>query len=468
MRNHFRVVPVVFALVVLVSNFARADAESAQKLLQEKGLKKSKPYFLLEKELELTKMLRNATALRKKVFDAQKKAEAAEQQLAGKKRLIVTYLQQRRELRVQLDRTRSFDAYTKIVSALNELADRIALMEQSDDLEKAAKAARAAVSQATGDYSEHLLKAEKRLNSIKERYADLAADPKVREAIAEVNKVEGTEHKLGPGRTFLGSGKRLESLLEQVLSETIDVRLGPGDLWYVQVMFNGEHAKEISIDTGSSAIALPFAMAKEMGIEPRSNDPAIFMQLADGRIIEGRKIIVDKVRVGRFTVEGVECVVFPPHCTKAEPLLGMSYLQHFNYKIDTKRSKLVMSRVNTGSDKVSVEQAKDEPKKDEPVVKDAPKDRAAIIDKVVAGLEADGDQKGVMLVVEGKLAMFQPARSGPANALQRRLGPPDKTTKVPSPKADAGKDVKWQVQKWGKLELLVDEDGMVRYFVYAK
>jgi hypothetical protein len=47
-------------------------------------------------------------------------------------------------------------------------------------------------------------------------------------------------------------------------------------------------------------------------------------------------------------VENVECAVFPPELTEAAAILGMNFLEKFNYKIDTERAKLIMNKIETG------------------------------------------------------------------------------------------------------------------------
>ena len=81
------------------------------------------------------------------------------------------------------------------------------------------------------------------------------------------------------------------------------------------------------------------------------------MQLADGREIEGRLMKLTSVRVGKFTVENVECAVLAPEATMAEPLLGMSFLENFKFEIDAAAKKLNMIKVS-GSDPPAVKTGK--------------------------------------------------------------------------------------------------------------
>jgi hypothetical protein len=71
------------------------------------------------------------------------------------------------------------------------------------------------------------------------------------------------------------------------------------------------------------------------------------MQMADGHVVEGKKLVAGSIRVGKFEVEKVDVVVMPASLPNAASLLGQSFLKHFTYKIDTANSKLVMTKVDT-------------------------------------------------------------------------------------------------------------------------
>ena len=83
-------------------------------------------------------------------------------------------------------------------------------MERDEKPEKALCDARAVALQACEEYAEFLVQTRKLYDSVKEKYADLAADASVNEAIAAYSKATGKTYKLGPGTGFLSFGKKLE------------------------------------------------------------------------------------------------------------------------------------------------------------------------------------------------------------------------------------------------------------------
>jgi aspartyl protease family protein len=255
-------------------------------------------------------------------------------------------LQQRRLLRSQLEQARSVDAHNRIVSAMNELGDRIVLMEKEAEGDEKTRTVRAKANEARESYAEGLLKLRKAYDALGEKYADMAANPQVKEAISKYSEAAGPM-QLGPTPAYVSLGNNLRKLEETVLSEAIDLRRGDGKLFYVSVVFDGKYTKEMALDTGSSLISLPYELANDVGLTPDETAQDIVLTLADGRQVPAKLMKAKSVRVGKFMAEDIECAVLPKELTEAEPLLGLAFLDHFSYKIDTERAKLIMTRVET-------------------------------------------------------------------------------------------------------------------------
>ena len=58
-------------------------------------------------------------------------------------------------------------------------------------------------------------------------------------------------------------------------------------------------------------------MARELGLTPSANDPTVTCILADGHTIKCKVVYAKTVRVGKFTVDHVECGVMPADCLEA-------------------------------------------------------------------------------------------------------------------------------------------------------
>ena len=329
---------------------AAADDKSAEETLKGKGLRRTATSFVLPGEAEVAKRLRDADALKKKIGAAQRELGFWQQKVEEKQNMKLMALQRRRELSAQLPLARSVDAHNRIVAAISELSDRVALLEQSKQEEAALKAAQGTANQVGEQFVEQILQARKLCDKLDADYKALQADAQVSKAIEEYNQATGKTYRLGPSPSLVANQRKLEKLEETVLSDSIDLRQGPNRLWQVSVVLNGQAPVEMAIDTGASVVLLPWKMAQAVGLIPKPQDPKINLQTADGTVIEGHRVVAGTVRVGKFTAQQVECAVLPEKMLNAAPLLGLSFFKHFSYKIDTANSKLIMSQVEADQD----------------------------------------------------------------------------------------------------------------------
>jgi aspartyl protease family protein len=313
------------------------------------GLRRADPFWVLAVESELGTKISELERFKRAVFLAQKDEAAADKIIDQKKAAITQMMQQRVALRERLAQTTNIDLHNRLVLQINDLGDKVILLE--DELSKgtANSPAHDATAKNRDDYVKELLTLRKRLDACREKYDDLAADTKVAEAIEAYNKAHDKQLKLGPAATLAANDKRLKKYEELVLADAIDIKRAGGQLWEIDVVFNGNKPQTLQLDTGASLISLSYEAAKAAGITPSEKDPVIVMQLADGREVEGKKVIANSVRVGKFTVEKVECVVLGPEYKQAGCMLGQSFLKNFSYKIETEKSKLEMTKIETGA-----------------------------------------------------------------------------------------------------------------------
>ncbi|NUQ65914.1 MAG: TIGR02281 family clan AA aspartic protease [Pirellulales bacterium] len=331
---------------ILLSTAMWAAGADAEAILEASGLRKLSTSFALPEEAELSKQVRDADSLKRELFDTQKKVEELKKQVEDKRKLMIGYLEKRRELRAQLAAAKSVEAHNRIVLTLNELGDRVVLLHESKQEEDSLKAAMSDLGRLTEQYIEHLLKMRQFYDQVAGKYKQLSADPAIKQAIEQYNAKNERKFSLGPSASFLSNGRRLVKLEESVLSDSIALRRGAGDLWNLNVTFNGKQSTEMAIDTGASIIALPWRTAEQVGLKPSDDNEAIQLQMADGRVVEGKLVIAEKVRVGRFTAENVECAVMPAEMGEASPLLGLSFLKNFTFKIDSAAGKLILAKVD--------------------------------------------------------------------------------------------------------------------------
>lgn len=327
------------------------DEKQAKEILAKKGLRVISSGLSLEGEFELNKQIRDSSKFRRDLLDADKELAAIEARAAAIGTQITRLTQANVQLNAQLARVGAGDATlnNKFVGAINANVSQVQLLtQQLTQIEQQVKAARSKANQAREAYIEHILNMRKLADSVSNQYAKLATDQEVIEATAKLSGATGESFEVGASPRFKSAQSRLKSLEDSILSEKIPLRRSNGGLLVASVVIDGKHNIEMSVDSGSSLICLPRAAASKCGIEVTSQDPEVTLELADGSKITANLVTISSVRVGKFTVEDVSCAVLGAEAVNAEPLLGMSFLGHFKFELNSQEENLTMVKVETG------------------------------------------------------------------------------------------------------------------------
>ncbi len=85
--------------------------------------------------------------------------------------------------------------------------------------------------------------------------------------------------------------------------------------------------------------------------KPLPEEPSSLPPRPQTEVVVASGDLAESVRVGKFTVENVECAVMPAEAALAGPLLGQTFLKNFAYKIDRAKGKLVMTKLEAPSTK---------------------------------------------------------------------------------------------------------------------
>lgn len=115
----------------------------------------------------------------------------------------------------------------------------------------------------------------------------------------------------------------------------------------VNTLLNKKVKASFLLDTGATVVLLSNRIAKRLKISLRgSNKDKVKVQTADGRMIDAKFIILDSVSVEGIEVKDVEAVVLLEESTMnvGDGLLGMSFLNRFNFQIDTVNKKLILKK----------------------------------------------------------------------------------------------------------------------------
>ena len=328
---------------------ARADELSdAKTALEKAGVRVLATGVMLANEGDLGKELGKSAQLRRTMTLVNKDLQAAEQTAAKGQQALNQLKLQHVQLSTQLAKINPNDVAlnNKLVGALKALEGQFELgAQEKAKLDEQVKAARIKASEAREAYLEFVLAARKLGDKLEADYAKKVNDPEVKAALARLNAAAGKQFTLAPTAALIASLKALKRLEDTILSEAIELRSDGRSLW-VKVKVDEKYDQEMVVDSGASLVCLPHAVAAKFGMKPTEKDPLVTLVLADGREIQGRRMNIKSLRVGRFEVEDVDGVVLGEDAVAAQPALGLSFLEHFKFEIDTGAKSLTMVKIS--------------------------------------------------------------------------------------------------------------------------
>jgi clan AA aspartic protease (TIGR02281 family) len=336
---------------------AQPAADSPEDVLKARGLKRVGSTYVLASEGEVQKKSVALKALSNQLVQAARQQAQAEQQAEGEKGMMRELLQQRVVLNQQIaefdQQIRNFGARSpdlvarrnEVVTAYNGLLDQIRLLQSGQGADpKLHDQLLAEVSRRREGYIQAVLDLRPLVDAATKSYAELANDPAVKQAIETLGQSSKTKPKLGPSSQFAANVKALERIEHSVMTDAVDLHKQGGVFW-VDATFNGKVVRPMVFDTGASLTTIPAELAGEIGLKPSPSDPVVRCETADGTVVEARRMTVPSLRVGRFTVNDVDCAIMPAGKGNIAPLLGQSFHRHFTYKFTPESGHLVMSRV---------------------------------------------------------------------------------------------------------------------------
>ena len=109
-----------------------------------------------------------------------------------------------------------------------------------------------------------------------------------------------------------------------------------GNAYYVNVLLNDKIEANLHVDTGAWGILLSPEIAEKLTLGKIYKG---YSTVADGRKVPATYFKLKSVSLNGNAVKNVEASYYN---TPGDGLLGMSYLKHFNFQIDTETDELVL------------------------------------------------------------------------------------------------------------------------------
>lgn len=119
----------------------------------------------------------------------------------------------------------------------------------------------------------------------------------------------------------------------------------------VKALLNKKINATLVVDTGASGVLLSKSIGDKLGVmtdkSTGQENPTIQLTLADGRKTEAQFVVLKSVKVQDAEAYDVEAAILRDDKVGVayDGLLGMSFLNRFNFKFDNKQEKLILEKI---------------------------------------------------------------------------------------------------------------------------
>jgi len=229
----------------------------------------------------------------------------------------------------------------RVINQLNSLQDQGKDQDQDQKLQLNAE-----VAERREKYMQSILDLRKAVDEISAKYAELGKDAEVTKALEVLSAASRSKHRLGPSKALGEAIKLLKKSEGSVKSETIKLRRDNG-VFHLTAMLNGKVPAQMVFDTGAGVTTISTKLAARLGLKPEPADQKITLKTADGTEVESKLIRLKSVRVGKFTVNDVECAVMPEGKGDVDSLLGQSFFKQFKVEFSHDAGTLALKELET-------------------------------------------------------------------------------------------------------------------------
>jgi clan AA aspartic protease (TIGR02281 family) len=157
-----------------------------------------------------------------------------------------------------------------------------------------------------------------------------------------------TEERMQKERTEREGRLQEEAEMREHQPKRIEVSEEKGHI-FVNAILNKKVNVRLMMDTGASLILITNKVAKELGINTTYiHKRMLKMELADGRKVDAQFISLKSVSVQGVEVTDVDAAVLLEDIGDIafkDGLLGMSFLNKFNFKVDQNNKQLILEKL---------------------------------------------------------------------------------------------------------------------------
>ena len=166
--------------------------------------------------------------------------------------------------------------------------------------------------------------------------------------VAETTAKVAWKTTKGTGKLAWGTGRVTHKNIRKITYRIRGKQIVPlerrANNLYAEVTLNKKVKAKFLVDTGASQLQISRSMAEHLGLNLTEAIPTM-VETANGNVYPAKIATLKEVRVKGARVKNVKAIVLDhDQLNQGDGLLGMSFLDHFIFEIDTKKPELVLLR----------------------------------------------------------------------------------------------------------------------------
>lgn len=317
--------------------------------LKDLGLKMSSDEFSFLEERMLKSEISKSLKAKKKLIGMSLQLQQIRIAQLNAQNRIVVLKQENVQLNSGLANATTAKQNNQFVGLIRANQSSMELLQKNiDDLDKQIKEGQSFINKSREEFVEYVMSVRTLSDSFDEKAEAMKGSDEFVAVLADIEKTLGRKLKpFGESKSLARIRSNLAKLESVVLSDTIKLTDRGSGTFEATVSINGQEPMDLVVDSGASLVTIPSRLASKLKINVGPEARSIRMTIADGSTISGKLVILDSVRMGKFTAKNVECAVLGPEAVNAPNLLGMSFLGNFKFELDAAKGELTMMTVET-------------------------------------------------------------------------------------------------------------------------
>ena len=288
-----------------------ATMSKAQKeKLKEMGLRLARDEFSFLSERELKSEISKALKTKKKLIGFELQLQQLRVNHLQAQNQMVMLRQKDVQLNNMLSRPNlSVSENNKLIGQINSNQSQMELLRTgTDKLESNIKEGQSFVNKAREEFVEQLLGVRKLSDTFDQKAIDMKGNDDFNAILGDIEETLGRKMSpIGESKSLARLRTNLGKLESIILSDTIKLNDDGAGTFEATVSINGQETIELIVDSGASLVTIPERLVSQLNIKVGPDARPIQMTIADGSTISGKLVVLESVRMGKFTATNVEC-----------------------------------------------------------------------------------------------------------------------------------------------------------------